>query len=163
MRFAIALKAKRFVHRRLLERGNPGTASPSFSLCCWERAFSGGSYDYREKIRGGFLQDVKLEDAIDAKLGIHMSVYFNILINCFCRSSQLSLALALLGKMMKLGYEPSIVTLSRFSMVSVTGIGSLMQSLLDQMVEMGYKPDIVAFTTLIHGLFSTTKPLKPCL
>ncbi|CAA7046709.1 unnamed protein product [Microthlaspi erraticum] len=66
-------------------------------------------------------------------------------------------ALALLGKMMKLGYEPSIVTLSRFSMVSVTGIGSLMQSLLDQMVEMGYKPDIVAFTTLIHGLFLHNK------
>ncbi|CAA7034167.1 unnamed protein product [Microthlaspi erraticum] len=81
--FAIASTANRFVHRSLLEKGNPGTASPSFpfAVCCWERAFSALS------------------------------------------------ALAVLGKMMKLGYEPSIVTLSRFSMVSVTGIGSQMQSL----------------------------------
>ncbi|CAA7034180.1 unnamed protein product [Microthlaspi erraticum] len=145
MRFAISITAKRFAHRGLLvNEGNPVTASPSFSLCCWIRAFSGGSYDYREKIRGGFLNGIKLDDAIGLfsemvksrplpsiidfnkllsaiakmkkydvvislgeqmqNLRIANDLYtYNILINCFCRSSQLPLALAILGKMMKLG------------------------------------------------------------
>ncbi|CAA7048665.1 unnamed protein product [Microthlaspi erraticum] len=111
MRFAISITAKRFAHRGLLvNEGNPVTASPSFSLCCWIRAFSGGSYDYREKIRGGFLNGIKLDDAIDANLRIANDLYtYNILINCFCRSSQLPLALAS-WEDDETWYEPSIVT-----------------------------------------------------
>jgi len=141
--------AKRLsVRRNLLGKGNHPTAPYSFNLygfCCWGRAFSGSSGDYRENLSRKVLQDLKLDDAIGLfgdmvksrplpsivefnkllsavakmkkfdlvislgeqmqNLGISHNLYtYNIFINCFCRRSQISLALALLGKMMKLGY-----------------------------------------------------------
>ncbi|CAA7022860.1 unnamed protein product [Microthlaspi erraticum] len=62
MRRLVAITGNRFLHRRALVKGN---LSSLCGVCCfWGRGFSGASYDYREKIRGGFLQDVKLDDAI---------------------------------------------------------------------------------------------------
>ncbi|KAF2537621.1 hypothetical protein F2Q68_00019448 [Brassica cretica] len=128
---AIALAPKRFVHQNLQGTGSPLSSLSSF--CCWGRAFSGRSDDdYRDKLRNGFLEDIKIEDAVGlfsemvksppfpsiiefsklltaiAKsnkfdvvislgekmemLGITLDLYtYSILINCFCRSSQLPL------------------------------------------------------------------------
>uniref|UniRef100_A0A1J3K5B7 Pentatricopeptide repeat-containing protein, mitochondrial n=1 Tax=Noccaea caerulescens TaxID=107243 RepID=A0A1J3K5B7_NOCCA len=55
---SVSSTAKRFLQRNRLEKGY------LYGFYCRGRGLSGGSYDYREKIRGGFLQDVKLDDAI---------------------------------------------------------------------------------------------------
>ncbi|CAA7053936.1 unnamed protein product [Microthlaspi erraticum] len=56
---------KRFVHRNLQGKGNPGTAPPSFSLRfpLLGTSFFCSRHDFREKLRNG-LRDIKLDDAI---------------------------------------------------------------------------------------------------
>ncbi|KAL1210980.1 Pentatricopeptide repeat-containing protein [Cardamine amara subsp. amara] len=70
----------------------------------------------------------------------------------------LSLALAILGKMMKFGYEPSIITLNPLlnGYCHCKRISEAV-ALVDQMVELGYQPNTVTFNTLIRGLYLTKK------
>ncbi|KFK40700.1 hypothetical protein AALP_AA2G029900, partial [Arabis alpina] len=120
----------RFVY--LQGKGNPETALSSLYLCgfsCWVRAFSGASYDYREKTRDGFLQ---LDDAIG-------------LFSDMVKSRPLP-SISDFNKLLS-----AIVKMKKFDVVI-----SLV-SLVDQMVVMGYKPDTVTFNTLIHGLFLNNK------
>ncbi|CAN8245587.1 unnamed protein product [Cochlearia groenlandica] len=96
-------------------------------------------------------------------IGISHDLYsFTILIDCYCRCYQQSLALSLLGKMMKLGFKPSIVTLGSLVMTYNTLINGFCKSkrvddglkllkLLDLMVSKGSLPDVVTYNTLING------------
>ena len=46
-------------------------------------------------------------------LGIHHDDYsLNILLNCFCRLHRMNFGFSVLGKMLKLGLQPSIITFS---------------------------------------------------
>ncbi|CAH2047960.1 unnamed protein product [Thlaspi arvense] len=175
MRFAIACTARGFVHRNLhlhlQGKGNPGNSLSPFSHCGFrrrERAFSGLSDDYREILRNG-LRDVKLDDAVDLFSEMVQSrprLPF-ILINCFCRSSQLPLALAILGKMMKLGYELSIVTLSSLLNDNQTNRASKAffesggcenaQQVFKQMVSGGVPPNIMTYNIVLDGLCNNGK------
>ncbi|CAA7027578.1 unnamed protein product [Microthlaspi erraticum] len=49
---------KRFLQRNRLEKGN------LYGFYCRNRGFSGGTYDNRERLRNGLVQDLKLDDAI---------------------------------------------------------------------------------------------------
>ncbi|CAN8244909.1 unnamed protein product [Cochlearia groenlandica] len=182
-----ASTAKRFVQFQ----GNSSIVTP-LVFYCRRRSFSVSSYGYREKIRVGFLQDIKFDDAIGLfvemvrcrplpsiidfsrlltaiakmkkhdvvislgekmqSLGISHDLYtYNIFINCFCLRSQLCLALATLGKMIKLGYKPSIVT----------GIGSPMRYLLlIKWWQWDINLILLRLQLLSMDFFSTTKSLK---
>ncbi|EOA34195.1 hypothetical protein CARUB_v10021704mg [Capsella rubella] len=193
----IASKMSRFVN----VQGNFVTAPPpSLIICCWRRAFSGESDDYREILRNG-LRDIKLDDAIGffdemvqsrpfpsifefsellstvakmnkfdvvislgekmQKLGISHDHYtYSILVDCFCRSSQLSPALAILGKIIKLGDEPSVVlTLSYLlngfnaSIDAFVKEGKLLEAekLYKEMIQRYIDPDTVTYNSLING------------
>uniref|UniRef100_A0A1J3E516 Pentatricopeptide repeat-containing protein n=1 Tax=Noccaea caerulescens TaxID=107243 RepID=A0A1J3E516_NOCCA len=102
MRRLFAITAK---GRQILEKGNPGTVPSLCGFCCWTtRAFSGGSYDYREKMRGGFLQDAKLDDAIGLFSEMEMissgvasdTITFRIMLAGLCSKEELPNAVAML-------------------------------------------------------------------
>ncbi|KAF2565539.1 hypothetical protein F2Q68_00025770 [Brassica cretica] len=69
--------------------------------------------------------DISLGEKMEMLRVKHNLYTDSILINCFCPSSQLPLALGMLGKMMKLGYDPNVITLSSLLMDTFMGIGSL--------------------------------------
>ncbi|CAA7039194.1 unnamed protein product [Microthlaspi erraticum] len=74
--------------------------------------------------------------------GIAYDLYsLNIMINCFCRLRKLSSAFSVLGKMLKLGYEPDTVTFSTLmNGLCLEGRVSEALTLVDRMVAMELTP-----------------------
>ncbi|KAK8358767.1 hypothetical protein V6Z12_A04G045600 [Gossypium hirsutum] len=82
-------------------------------------------------------------------LGVFHNVYsMGILINCICQLDRFDFGFSFLGKMLKLGVEPSAATFS------ILIIGLCKQSkiseavcMFDEMTERGYQPDLIAGNT----------------
>ncbi|KAK8358765.1 hypothetical protein V6Z12_A04G045500 [Gossypium hirsutum] len=67
-------------------------------------------------------------------LGVSHDVYsMSILINCFCQLGRIDFGLSVLGKMLKLGFEPSAI--------------SEAVSMFDGMIESGYQPNLITGNT----------------
>ncbi|CAH8388885.1 unnamed protein product [Eruca vesicaria subsp. sativa] len=79
----------------------------------------------------------------------HNSYTVNIIINCFCRLRKLGFAFSIMGKGLKLGYEPNTITFSTL----VNGL--CLQ--VDRMVEMEVRPNLVTLNTLVNGLCLNSK------
>ncbi|KMT14278.1 hypothetical protein BVRB_4g076330 isoform B [Beta vulgaris subsp. vulgaris] len=77
----------------------------------------------------------------------------NILANCYCRLGHVNFGFSILAYIIKLGYQPDIVTFS-------TIINGLVQSdhldqaveLLNKIVKLGFQPDLVVYGTMFKGL-----------
>ncbi|CAA7029777.1 unnamed protein product [Microthlaspi erraticum] len=147
--------------RQILERGNPGSVSPSSSLCgfrCRERALSGLSYDYREKLRNGLLQDLKLEDAVDLFSEMAQSrpfpsiVDFNKLLTAIAKMKKYGVVISLGEQMQKLGISHNLYTFNiLINCFCRSSRLSLALALLGKMMKLGYEPSIVTLSTLLNG------------
>ncbi|KAJ4889831.1 Pentatricopeptide repeat-containing protein [Raphanus sativus] len=86
--------------------------------------------------------------------GIAYDLYtLNIMINCFCRRSKLGFAFSVMGKMLKLGYEPTTITFSALiNGLCLKGLVSQAVELVDGMVEMKVVPNLIILNTLVNGL-----------
>ncbi|CAN7035600.1 unnamed protein product [Brassica rapa subsp. trilocularis] len=86
--------------------------------------------------------------------GIAHSIYtLSIVINCFCRRRKLGFAFSVLGKILKLGYEPDTVTFSTL----VNGLLSEAEALVDRMVEHGCQPDQFTYGPILNRICNLWK------
>ncbi|TYI84818.1 hypothetical protein E1A91_D05G392500v1 [Gossypium mustelinum] len=70
-------------------------------------------------------------------LGVSHDVYsMSILINCFCQLDRIDFGLSILGKMLKLGVEPSAVTFS---------------TLINGLCNQRYQPNLIVYNTVLKG------------
>ncbi|MBA0751610.1 hypothetical protein Gogos_000523 [Gossypium gossypioides] len=79
-------------------------------------------------------------------------VTFNIWIDAYCKLRRLDYGLSVWGKMMKLGFQPTLLTFS--SVINGFCIGGKISQafrLLGEMIETGKVPNINIYTTLIKG------------
>ncbi|KAH1097589.1 hypothetical protein J1N35_014510 [Gossypium stocksii] len=90
-------------------------------------------------------------------LGVSHNVYsMSILINCFCQLGRIDFGLSVLGKMLKLGVEPSAVTFStlRNGLYNQSNISEVV-CMFDEITERGYQPDLIVYNIVLKGLFKT--------
>jgi pentatricopeptide repeat protein len=85
--------------------------------------------------------------------GISHNVYtFNILINCFCHLHADS-GFSVLAKIIKLGFEPSVVTFSTLvNGLCIEGRIARAVEFFNDMVARGYEPNLHTYNTIINGL-----------
>ncbi|KAL4279360.1 hypothetical protein GQ457_03G016460 [Hibiscus cannabinus] len=86
------------------------------------------------------------------------SCSLSILIDCFCKLGQIGCGFSVLGKMIKLGVEPNVVTFSIF----INGICKQSRiakalSLFHKMLEEGIQPHLPVYNTILNGLCKTKK------
>ncbi|GLT70324.1 hypothetical protein SLA2020_424120 [Shorea laevis] len=88
----------------------------------------------------------------------HNAFSFNILINCFYCLRLADFDFSSLGKMLKLGVEPNVITLSTLiNRLCVEGkVAELVKS-FDEMVRSGYHPDLITYGTIVNGLCKIRK------
>ncbi|KAF2588133.1 hypothetical protein F2Q70_00041782 [Brassica cretica] len=86
--------------------------------------------------------------------GIAHNIYtLSIVINCSCRRRQLGFAFSVMGKMLKLGYEPGTVTFSTLiNGLCLQGRVSEAVDFVDRMVGMKVIPNLIILNTLVNGL-----------
>ncbi|XP_020869316.1 pentatricopeptide repeat-containing protein At1g12300, mitochondrial-like [Arabidopsis lyrata subsp. lyrata] len=86
--------------------------------------------------------------------GIAHNIYtLSIMINCFCRCRKLQFACSVMGKILKLGYEPNTITFSTLiNGFCLEGRVPEALELVDRMVEMKHRPDLIMINTLVNGL-----------
>lgn len=86
--------------------------------------------------------------------GIAHNIYtLNIMINCFCRCCKTCFAYSILGKVMKLGYEPDTTTFNTLiNGLCLEGKVSEAVGLVDRMVANGCQPDVVTYSSIINGI-----------
>ena len=91
--------------------------------------------------------------------GIAHNIYsLSIVVNCFCRRRKLGFAFSVMGKMLKLGYEPDTVTFSTLvNGLCLEGGVSEAVALVDRMVETKVRPNLITLSTLINGLCLNSK------
>ncbi|KAF8093201.1 hypothetical protein N665_0388s0002 [Sinapis alba] len=179
MQKLITMMVKRLLQRNLLEKSKPRTAPPSFTHCgCW-------------RVSRNRLCDINLEDAIALFNDMVNSrpfpsvIDFNRVLNAIVKLKncfQLSLALSLLGKMLKLGYEPDRVTLGslvngfcRRNKVSdavsfvqkmvelgvfVIRVDGVMRRLLSEMMKRRISPNVITYIALIDAFVKNGKVLE---
>ncbi|XP_018478989.2 LOW QUALITY PROTEIN: pentatricopeptide repeat-containing protein At5g41170, mitochondrial [Raphanus sativus] len=82
-------------------------------------------------------------------LGIPHDLYTcNLVMNCLSRSSRPHLASSFLGRMMKLGFSPDIITFTSL----VSGFRNRPEDAMYIVNQMGIEPGVVMYTTLIESL-----------
>ncbi|XP_021773278.1 pentatricopeptide repeat-containing protein At1g62680, mitochondrial-like [Chenopodium quinoa] len=80
----------------------------------------------------------------------------NMNIECYCRLNQVDLGFSLLGKIIKLGYEPDIVTFTNL----IHGLCAIKNSvdavkLFHRVIDLGLQLDLYTYGALIKCLFKT--------
>ncbi|GAB2287575.1 hypothetical protein Dimus_021947 [Dionaea muscipula] len=97
---------------------------------------------------------VKLSRYLEISLGVrpnHCSL--SILVNCYSHLDCLDLGLSLMGKMMKLGWEPDGVTYNTLlNGLIANGRWRQMAELVDKIMVDGFSPDLVTYGTLVKWL-----------
>ncbi|KAH0865294.1 hypothetical protein HID58_082505 [Brassica napus] len=103
-------------------------------------------------------------DSLQAIGTAHDHYTLSIVINCFCRRRQLGFAFSVMGKMLKLGYEPGTVTFSTLinglclegrvsEAVELVGRRvSEAMALIDRMMENGCQPDLFTYGPILNRM-----------
>ncbi|XVF37778.1 hypothetical protein REPUB_Repub20aG0039700 [Reevesia pubescens] len=93
---------------------------------------------------------VSLSNQMELSGVSHDAYIFNILINCFCRLSQVDFGFSVLGKMLKLGIHATVVTFSTLINGFCTR-NKIVQAvnLFDEMIRKGFQTDLIAYNTIL--------------
>ncbi|XP_059639488.1 pentatricopeptide repeat-containing protein At1g12775, mitochondrial-like [Cornus florida] len=80
----------------------------------------------------------------------------NIVVNCFCHLNRLGFAFSVLGKIFKLGFEPSYATFTTL-ICGLFADGQMDKAVkfVDEIVSIGFQPNHITYGTLINGLCKT--------
>lgn len=83
-------------------------------------------------------------------------VGMNVLLNCYCALKSAGLGFAVMGGMLKRGYDPNIVTFTTLikGLCMEGKIGDALD-LLKKIVRMGFRPNVKTRETLVIGLCKT--------
>ncbi|CAH2038058.1 unnamed protein product [Thlaspi arvense] len=113
----------------------------------FNRLFSGVAKTKQYDLVLGLCKQMELQ-------GVACGLYtLNIIINCLCRRRKLGFAFSVVGKILKLGFEPSVITFSTLiNGLCLEGRVAEAVELVDRMVEMELSPNLITLSTLINGL-----------
>ncbi|XP_037496448.1 pentatricopeptide repeat-containing protein At1g62914, mitochondrial [Jatropha curcas] len=97
-------------------------------------------------------------DVVHYALSSMEFIYTIFLTNCFCHLDRVDFGFSLLGKIFKLGFQPTIITLNTLinGLCSEDAFDEAVE-LFDEMVAKGYQPDVYTYNVIVNGLCKIAK------